>query len=146
MFQHMTQFSSSISSISAFIAVITISFIPTVQLVVSAYSLKMLAAILEPIAFDDICRLLDHVSKSLFTLCAVSFLIAFSFMFSCFFSLSFLCRLWQGGDKLILLLALLFICQLFVFLTDDKQIISLTKLVITLVFLQLLLKIPFINS
>ncbi|AHN24316.1 MULTISPECIES: hypothetical protein [Lysinibacillus] len=47
---------------------------------------------------------------------------------------------------MILLLALLFICQFFVFLTDDKQIISLTKLVITLVFLQLLLKIPFINS
>ncbi|WP_369436170.1 hypothetical protein [Lysinibacillus fusiformis] len=47
---------------------------------------------------------------------------------------------------MILLLALLFICQLFMFLTDDKQIISLTKLVITLVFLQLLLKIPFINS
>ncbi|QPR69053.1 hypothetical protein I6G82_05405 [Lysinibacillus macroides] len=47
---------------------------------------------------------------------------------------------------MILLLALLFICQLFVFLTDDKDVISLTKLVITLVFLQLLLKIPFINS
>ncbi|WP_341299618.1 hypothetical protein MHB44_13755 [Lysinibacillus sp. FSL H8-0500] len=47
---------------------------------------------------------------------------------------------------MILLLALLFICQLFVFLTDDKDVISLTKLVITLIFLQLLLKIPFINS
>ncbi|MEK5232442.1 hypothetical protein MHB42_11795 [Lysinibacillus sp. FSL K6-0232] len=47
---------------------------------------------------------------------------------------------------MILLVALLFICQLFIFLTDDKDIISLTKLVITLVFLQLLLKIPFINS
>ncbi|MFJ7735488.1 hypothetical protein ACIQ2D_04005 [Lysinibacillus sp. NPDC097287] len=47
---------------------------------------------------------------------------------------------------MILLLALLIICQIFVFLTDDKQIISLTKLVITLIFLQLLLKIPFINS
>ena len=69
----MTQFTSSLTSISAFIAVITVSFIPTMQLVVSAYSLKMLAAILEPIAFDDICRLLDQVSKSLFTLCAVSF-------------------------------------------------------------------------
>ncbi|MGE7912993.1 hypothetical protein [Lysinibacillus xylanilyticus] len=47
---------------------------------------------------------------------------------------------------MILLLAMLFICQIFVFLTDDKEIISLTKLVITLLFLQLLLKIPFINS
>jgi len=55
-------------------------------------------------------------------------------------------KLWPGGDRLILLLALLFVCQIFVFLTDDKEIISLTKLVITLVFLQLLLKIPFINS
>ena len=94
-FQHMTQFTSSLTSISAFIAVITVSFIPTMQLVVSAYSLKMLAAILEPIAFDDICRLLDQVSKSLFTLCAVSFLIAFSFMFSCFSSLCSY-KLWQG--------------------------------------------------
>ncbi len=96
MFQHMTQFTSSLTSISAFIAVITVSFIPTVQLVVSAYSLKMLAAILEPIAFDDICRLLDQVSKSLFTLCAVSFLIAFSFMFSCFFLIVFV-QVMAGG-------------------------------------------------
>ncbi|GLC88742.1 stage III sporulation protein AE [Lysinibacillus piscis] len=96
MFQRMTQFSSSASSISAFIAVITVSFIPTVQLVISAYSLKMLAAILEPIAFDDICRLLDSVSKSLFTLCAISFLIAFSFMFSCFFLIVFV-QIMTGG-------------------------------------------------
>ena len=95
-FQHMTQFTSSLTSISAFIAVITVSFIPTMQLVVSAYSLKMLAAILEPIAFDDICRLLDQISKSLFTLCAVSFLIAFSFMFSCFFLIVFV-QVMAGG-------------------------------------------------
>jgi len=76
--------------------VITVAFIPTVQLVVSAYSLKLLAAILEPIAFDDICRLLDHISKSLFTLCAVSFLIAFSFMFSCFFLIVFV-QVMAGG-------------------------------------------------
>ena len=144
MFQHMTQFTSSLTSISAFIAVITVSFIPTVRLVVSAYSLKMLVAILEPIAFDDICRLLDQVSKSLFTLCAVSFLIAFHL---CFLVFPHCVRTSHGrGDRLILLLALLFVCQIFVFLTDDKEIISLTKLVITLVFLQLLLKIPFINS
>ena len=89
MFQHMTQFSTSITSVSAFIAVVTVAFIPTVQLVVSAYSLKLLAALLEPIAFDDICKLLEQISKSLFTLCAVSFLIAFSFMFSCFFLIVF---------------------------------------------------------
>lgn len=96
MFQHMSQFSTSLTSISAFIAVVTVAFIPTVQLVVSAYSLKLLAAILEPIAFDDICKLLDHISKSLFTLCAVSFLIAFSFMFSCFFLIVFV-QVMVGG-------------------------------------------------
>lgn len=96
MFQHMTQFSTSITSISAFIAVITVAFIPTVQLVVSAYSLKLLAALLEPIAFDDICKLLEQISKSLFTLCAVSFLIAFSFMFSCFFLIVFV-QIMVGG-------------------------------------------------
>lgn len=96
MFQHMTQFSTSITSISAFIAVVTVAFIPTVQLVVSAYSLKLLAAILEPVAFDDICKLLEQVSKSLFTLCAVSFLIAFSFMFSCFFLIVFV-QIMVGG-------------------------------------------------
>ena len=96
MFQHMSQFSTSITSISAFVAVVTVAFIPTVQLVVSAYSLKLIAAILEPIAFDDICKLLDHISKSLFTLCAVSFLIAFSFMFSCFFLIVFV-QVMGGG-------------------------------------------------
>lgn len=96
MFQHMSQFSTSITSISAFIAVVTVAFIPTVQLVVTAYSLKLLAAILEPIAFDDICKLLEQVSKSLFTLCAVSFLIAFSFMFSCFFLIVFV-QIMVGG-------------------------------------------------
>ena len=96
MFQHMTQFSTSITSVSAFIAVVTVAFIPTVQLVVSAYSLKLLAALLEPIAFDDICKLLEQISKSLFTLCAVSFLIAFSFMFSCFFLIVFV-QIMVGG-------------------------------------------------
>lgn len=96
MFQHMTQFSTSITSISAFVAVVTVAFIPTVQLVVSAYSLKLLAALLEPIAFDDICKLLEQISKSLFTLCAVSFLIAFSFMFSCFFLIVFV-QIMAGG-------------------------------------------------
>ena len=96
MFQHMTQFSTSITSISAFVAVVTVSFIPTIQLVVSAYSLKLLAALLEPIAFDDICKLLEQISKSLFTLCAVSFLIAFSFMFSCFFLIVFV-QIMVGG-------------------------------------------------
>ncbi|KOS68098.1 stage III sporulation protein AE [Lysinibacillus contaminans] len=96
MFQQMSQFSTSITSISAFVAVVTVAFIPTVQLVVSAYSLKLLAAILEPIAFDDICKLLEQVSKSLFTLCAVSFLIAFSFMFSCFFLIVFV-QIMVGG-------------------------------------------------
>ena len=96
MFQHMTQFSTSITSISAFVAVVTVAFIPTVQLVVSAYSLKLLAALLEPIAFDDICKLLEQISKSLFTLCAVSFLIAFSFMFSCFFLIVFV-QIMVGG-------------------------------------------------
>lgn len=96
MFQHMTQFSTSITSISAFVAVVTVAFIPTVQLIVSAYSLKLLAALLEPIAFDDICKLLEQISKSLFTLCAVSFLIAFSFMFSCFFLIVFV-QIMVGG-------------------------------------------------
>ena len=96
MFQHMTQFSTSITSISAFVAVVTVSFIPTIQLVVSAYSLKLLAALLEPIAFDDIRKLLEQISKSLFTLCAVSFLIAFSFMFSCFFLIVFV-QIMVGG-------------------------------------------------
>ncbi|MEG0449128.1 MAG: hypothetical protein RR595_04655 [Lysinibacillus sp.] len=44
------------------------------------------------------------------------------------------------------LIGLLFICQCFLFITEDKKMIALTRLIITLIFLQILLKLPFINS
>ncbi|MEG0260734.1 MAG: stage III sporulation protein AE [Lysinibacillus sp.] len=98
MFQHIQLFSSSWVSFSAFISVVVVAFVPTVQLIFSAYALKLLAAVLEPIAYQDICTLLDQISKSLFTLCAVSFLIAFSFIFTCFFLILFV-QLATGGGK-----------------------------------------------
>ncbi|GLC88743.1 hypothetical protein [Lysinibacillus piscis] len=47
---------------------------------------------------------------------------------------------------MLLLLALLFICQLFLFLEQDREVVYLVKIVMTLAFLQWILKIPFIHS
>lgn len=70
---------------TALITVWTLAFLPTLQLVLSAFTFKYLGALLEPITYSEISRLLDDIGRSIFVLCGVSFLIAFAFIFTCLF-------------------------------------------------------------
>ena len=49
--------------------------------------LQWTAAFIEPFAHEDLTGLLDDIGKTLFVLCAVSFLIAFAFIYSALFSI-----------------------------------------------------------
>lgn len=82
--------------ISALITVWTLAFLPTMQLVLSAFTFKYLGAVMEPIAYGEASRLLDDISRSIFVLCGVSFLIAFAFIFTCLFLLVMM-KLTLGG-------------------------------------------------
>lgn len=87
LFNQFTTLTTSWLGITAMVTVWTLAFLPTLQLVLSAFTFKYLAALLEPIAYGEISRLLDEVGRSIFVLCGVSFLLAFAFVFTCLFLL-----------------------------------------------------------
>lgn len=82
---------------TALVTVWTLAFVPSVQLILAAFTFKYLGAVLEPIAYSEISKLLDDVSKSIFVLCGVSFLVAFAFVFTCLFLIVFVKIALGGG-------------------------------------------------
>lgn len=64
-----------------------VALIPTMKTLVTALLYRWLAAMIEPFAHEDITGLLDDVGKTLFVLCAISFLIAFAFIYTALFSI-----------------------------------------------------------
>lgn len=67
----------------------TVSIIPSLKTLFTALFYRWVAAIIEPFAHKDITGLLDDIGKTLFVLCAVSFLIAFSFIYTALFFITF---------------------------------------------------------
>lgn len=65
----------------------TVALLPTMKTLVTALLYRWLAAIIEPFAHKDITGLLDDVGKTLFVLCAISFLISFAFIYTALFSI-----------------------------------------------------------
>lgn len=82
--------------VTALVTVWTLAFLPTLQLVLAAFTFKYLGALLEPITYREVSRLLDDVGRSIFVLCGVSFLIAFAFVFTCLF-LMVMVKMTLGG-------------------------------------------------
>ena len=65
----------------------TIALVPSMKTLITALFYRWVAAIIEPFANEDIAGLLDDIGKTLFVLCAVSFLIAFAFIYTALFSI-----------------------------------------------------------
>lgn len=65
----------------------TVSLVPSLKTLATALLYRWMAAMIEPFADEEITGLLDDVGKTLFVLCAISFLIAFAFIYTALFSI-----------------------------------------------------------
>ncbi|MBE1553780.1 stage III sporulation protein AE [Sporosarcina limicola] len=65
----------------------TIALVPSIKTLLTAFFYRWTAALIEPFAQEDITGILDDIGKTLFVLCAVSFLIAFAFIYTALFSI-----------------------------------------------------------
>lgn len=65
----------------------TVALVPSMKTLLTALFYRWTAALIEPFANEDITGLLDDIGKTLFVLCAVSFLIAFAFIYTALFSI-----------------------------------------------------------
>ena len=65
----------------------TIALVPSIKTLVTALFYRWTAALIEPFAHEDITGMLDDIGKTLFVLCAISFLIAFAFIYTALFSI-----------------------------------------------------------
>lgn len=86
----MGRYSSGVSVFAGgwFITTIwTVALIPSIKTLVTAFFYRWTAALIEPFANEDITGILDDIGKTLFVLCAVSFLIAFAFIYTALFSI-----------------------------------------------------------
>jgi stage III sporulation protein AE len=68
-------------------AIWTVALIPAFKTLITAFFYRWTAALIEPFANEDITGILDDIGKTLFVLCAVSFLIAFAFIYTALFSI-----------------------------------------------------------
>lgn len=65
----------------------TVALLPSIKTLLTAFFYRWTAALIEPFANEDITGILDDIGKTLFVLCAVSFLIAFAFIYTALFSI-----------------------------------------------------------
>lgn len=65
----------------------TVALLPTLKTLVTGFLYRWTAALIEPFANEDITGTLDDIGKTLFVLCAVSFLVAFAFIYTAIFSI-----------------------------------------------------------
>ncbi|MER2088781.1 stage III sporulation protein AE [Sporosarcina sp. JAI121] len=68
-------------------AIWTVALIPSFKTLLTAFFYRWTAALIEPFANEDITGILDDIGRTLFVLCAVSFLIAFAFIYTALFSI-----------------------------------------------------------
>ncbi|GEN84214.1 hypothetical protein SLU01_25260 [Sporosarcina luteola] len=64
----------------------SVALLPTMKTLLTGFLYRWTAAIIEPFANEEITGLLDDIGKTLFVLCAVSFLVAFAFIYTALFT------------------------------------------------------------
>lgn len=64
----------------------TVALLPTLKTLLTGFLYRWTAALIEPFANEEITGVLDDIGKTLFVLCAVSFLVAFAFIYTALFT------------------------------------------------------------
>lgn len=70
------------TSTGLLVSVWSVTILPTLNILILGFCYRFLAAVLEPFTDSKVNGLIEDVSKTLFILCAVSFLIAFAYFFT----------------------------------------------------------------
>ncbi|MDW0117319.1 stage III sporulation protein AE [Sporosarcina thermotolerans] len=68
------------------ITIWSVALLPTLKTLLTGFLYRWTAAIIEPFANEEITGILDDIGKTLFVLCAVSFLVAFAFIYTALFT------------------------------------------------------------
>ncbi|MDW0112128.1 stage III sporulation protein AE [Sporosarcina saromensis] len=68
------------------ITIWTVALLPTLKTLLTGFLYRWTAALIEPFAHEEITGVLDDIGKTLFVLCAVSFLVAFAFIYTALFT------------------------------------------------------------
>lgn len=70
------------TSTGLLISVWGVTILPTLNILILGFSYRFMSAVLEPFTDSKVNGLIEDISKTLFILCAVSFLIAFAYFFT----------------------------------------------------------------
>ncbi len=70
------------TSTGLLVSVWSVTILPTLNILILGFSYRFLAAVLEPFTDSKVNGLIEDISRTLFVLCAVSFLIAFAYFFT----------------------------------------------------------------
>ena len=70
------------TSTGLLLSVWSVTILPTINILILGFSYRFLSAVLEPFTDSKVNGFIEDISKTLFVLCAVSFLIAFAYFFT----------------------------------------------------------------
>jgi len=77
-------------SVWLLVSIWTIALLPAVRILCIAFVFRWTAAIIEPFSQKEVCGLLDDIGRTLFVLCAISFLLTFAFIYTTIFIVTFI--------------------------------------------------------
>ena len=77
-------------SVWLLVSIWTIALLPAVRILCIAFLFRWTAALIEPFAQREVCGLIDDIGRTLFVLCAVSFLLTFAFIYTTIFIVTFI--------------------------------------------------------
>ncbi|AXH99061.1 hypothetical protein DV702_04520 [Sporosarcina sp. PTS2304] len=77
-------------SVWLLLSIWTIALLPAIKILGTAFLYRWTAAIIEPFAQREVAGLLDDIGRTLFVLCAISFLLSFAFIYTSIFIVTFI--------------------------------------------------------
>lgn len=77
-------------SVWLLLSIWTIALVPALKILGIAFLYRWTAAVIEPFSQKEVSGLLDDMGRTLFVLCAISFLLSFAFIYTTIFILTFI--------------------------------------------------------
>ncbi|WP_301108264.1 hypothetical protein [Sporosarcina sp.] len=68
----------------------TVALLPALRILAIAFLFRWTAAIIEPFSQKEVSGLVDDIGRTLFVLCAISFLLSFAFIYTAIFIVTFI--------------------------------------------------------
>lgn len=81
---------SAYISIWLLLSIWTVALLPALKVLCHAFLFRWTAALIEPFSQKEISGLMDDIGRTLFVLCAITFLISFAFIYTTIFIVTFM--------------------------------------------------------